>query len=202
MPAPYLLTCLFRSPDRAGLFVPQHLRVPGDDRDSWIVGRPGWREAGRPTHRCCRSIRGAPSSIAIRNLSGLFRINAAIGGCYVLGNGYHPFSTGPARSLPTRLGHAALAALADDGGSGSEEAGNRYCALLLRILLFSPGQNICRRIMAHVRTDGRSGTHRIGRRTQNDAGRRSQYLFASIMAVVGRGNQPSGSRDAHSCCRV
>jgi hypothetical protein len=28
------------------------------------------------------------------NLSDLFRINAAIGGCFVLGFGYHRFSTG------------------------------------------------------------------------------------------------------------
>jgi hypothetical protein len=115
MPAPYFLICLL--PTEQGRFVPQQPRFPGDDRDSWIVARPGWREAGRPTHRCCRSIRGAPSS-AIRNLSGLFRINAAIGGCFVSGFGDHRFSTGPAQSLPTRLGHAALA-VADDGGSGT-----------------------------------------------------------------------------------
>ena len=52
------------------------------------------------------------------NLSDLFRINAAIGGCFVSGFGDRRFSTGPAQSLPTRLGHAALA-VADDGGSGT-----------------------------------------------------------------------------------
>jgi hypothetical protein len=46
------------------------------------------------------------------------------------------------------------------GDVAREEAGNRYRVVLLRILLFRPGQNVCRRIMAHVRTDGRSWTHR------------------------------------------
>jgi hypothetical protein len=85
MPAPYLFICLL--PTEQGRFVPQQPRFPGDDRDSWIVARPGWREAGRPT-------------------------------CFVSGFGDHRFSTGPAQSLPTRLGHAALA-VADDGGSGT-----------------------------------------------------------------------------------
>jgi hypothetical protein len=37
---------------------------------------------------------------------------------FVSGFGCDRFSTGPAQSLPTRLGHAALA-VADDGGSGA-----------------------------------------------------------------------------------
>ena len=49
------------------------------------------------------------------------------------------------------------------GEVAREEAGNRYRVVLLRILLFGPGQNVCRCTMAHVRTDGRSWTHRIGR---------------------------------------
>jgi hypothetical protein len=115
MPAPYLLICLL--PTEQGRFVPQQPRFPGDDRDSWIVARPGWREAGRPTHAAAARFAEHPA-LAIRNLSGLFRINAAIGGCFVSGFGDHRFSTGPAQSLPTRLGHAALA-VADDGGSGT-----------------------------------------------------------------------------------
>ena len=78
-------------------------------------------------------------------------------------------------------------------GVRREEAGNRYCIVLLLILLSGPRQDVCRCIMAHVRTDGCPWTHRIGCRTQNDAGRRSQYLFASVMAVLGRGHRPSGS---------
>jgi hypothetical protein len=78
--------------------------------------RDGGKRAGRLTAAAARF--AEDPALAIRNLSGLFRINAAIGGCFVSGFGDHRFSTGPAQSLPTRLGHAALA-VADDGGSGT-----------------------------------------------------------------------------------
>jgi hypothetical protein len=78
--------------------------------------RDGGKRAGRLTAAAARF--AEHPALAIRNLSGLFRINAAIGGCFVSGFGDHRFSTGPAQSLPTRLGHAALA-VADDGGSGT-----------------------------------------------------------------------------------
>jgi len=78
--------------------------------------RDGGKRAGRLTAAAARF--ADHPALAIRNLSGLFRINAAIGGCFVSGFGDHRFSTGPAQSLPTRLGHAALA-VADDGGSGT-----------------------------------------------------------------------------------
>ena len=78
--------------------------------------REGGKRAGRLTAAAARF--ADHPALAIRNLSGLFRINAAIDGCFVSGFGDHRFSTGPAQSLPTRLGHAALA-VADDGGSGT-----------------------------------------------------------------------------------
>ena len=57
--------------------------------------------------------------------------------------------------------HTALAE-ADEGEVRREEAGNRYCIVLLLSLLSGPRQDVCRCIMAHVRTDGCPWTHRIG----------------------------------------
>ena len=116
MPAPYLLICLL--PTEQGRFVPQQPRFPGDDRDSRVVARPGVAGSGPANSPLLPLDSRSTQLIAIRNLSGLFRINAAIDGCFVSGFGDHRFSTGPAQSLPTRLGHAALA-VADDGGSGT-----------------------------------------------------------------------------------
>jgi len=45
------------------------------------------------------------------------------------------------------------------GELGREEAGNGYCIVLLLNLLSGPRQDICRRIMAHVRTDGCPWAH-------------------------------------------
>ena len=77
----------------------------------------GGKQAGQLTAAAARFAEHLALKLSL-NLSDLFRINAAIGGCFVSGFGDHRFSTGPADSLSTRLGHAALA-VADDGGSGT-----------------------------------------------------------------------------------
>ena len=51
------------------------------------------------------------------NLSDLFRINAAIGGCFVSGSGIIDFRRG--RRNRCRRGLVAALAAADDGGSGT-----------------------------------------------------------------------------------
>ena len=95
--------------------MPQQLRFPGDVRDRLTVGSD--RDGRLTPHSAARFAEHLALKLSL-NLSDLFRINAAIGGCFVSGFGDHRFSTGPAQSLPTRLGHAALA-VADDGGSGT-----------------------------------------------------------------------------------
>jgi hypothetical protein len=57
--------------------------------------------------------------------------------------------------------HTALAE-ANEGEVRREEAGNRYCIVLLLSLLSGLRQDVCRCIVAHVRTDGCPWTHRIG----------------------------------------
>jgi len=96
--------------------VPQQLRFPGDVRDRLTVGSD--RDGRLTPHSAARFAEHLVLKLSL-NLSDLFRINAAIGGCFVSGFGDHRFSTGPADSLSTRLGHAALAVAADDGGSGT-----------------------------------------------------------------------------------
>ena len=54
---------------------------------------------------------------------------------------------------PSRVGKPTM------GELGREEAGNRCCIVLLVNLLSGPRQDICRRIMAHVRTDGCPWAH-------------------------------------------
>jgi hypothetical protein len=45
------------------------------------------------------------------------------------------------------------------GELAREETGNRCCIVLLLSLLTGPRQDICRRIVAHVRTDGCPWAH-------------------------------------------
>ena len=80
MPAPYLLTCLFRFPTEQGRFVPQQLRFPGDVRDRLTVGCD---RDGRLTPRSAARFAEHLALKLSLNLSDLFRINAAIGGCFV-----------------------------------------------------------------------------------------------------------------------
>ena len=94
MPAPYLLTypvsvsrqsrgvlCLSNS----GFLGMIAIAGLSPDRD-------GGKRAGRLTAAAARF--AEHPALAIRNLSGLFRINAAIGGCFVSGFGYHRFRRG------------------------------------------------------------------------------------------------------------
>jgi hypothetical protein len=46
-----------------------------------------------------------------------------------------------------------------DYGGAREEAGNRYCVVLLLNLLSRPREDVCRRTMAHVRTDSCPWAH-------------------------------------------
>ena len=63
------------------VLLPQQLRSLGDDCDSLTVGPTEAAGSGRrPTHRSCRSI-ALSTSFSYRNVSDLFRINAAISGC-------------------------------------------------------------------------------------------------------------------------
>jgi hypothetical protein len=101
---PYLLACLFRFPDFLAMIAIAGLSP----------ARDGGKRAGRLTAAAARF--AEHPALAIRNLSGLFRINAAIGGCFVSGSGIIDFRRG--RRNRCRRGLFALA-VADDGGSGT-----------------------------------------------------------------------------------
>ena len=95
-------------------------------------------------------------------------MNAAISGWQLVAlcvndrcRGNHRISTAAGESPPTtaRIPRWQKPMM---GEVRREEAGNRYCIVLLLSLLSGPRQDVCRRIMADVRTDGCPWTHRIG----------------------------------------
>ena len=95
------------SPTERGRFVPQQLRFPGDVRDRLTVGSD--RDGRLTPHSAARFA----EHLALK-LSDLFRINAAIGGCFVSGFG----STG-AGGIAVDEAWSCSLAVADDGGSGT-----------------------------------------------------------------------------------
>ena len=89
MPAPYLLTCPLRSP-------------------IWTVGPTGAAAGRWPTHRSYSLDSAEAPASSYRNISDLFRINAAIRGWQLVAlcvndrcRGNHRFSTAAGKSPPT-----------------------------------------------------------------------------------------------------
>ena len=91
--------------------MPQQLRFPGDVRDRLTVGSD--RDGRLTPHSAARFAEHLVLKLSL-NLSDLFRINAAIGGCFVSGFG----STG-AGGIAVDEAWSCSLAVADDGGSST-----------------------------------------------------------------------------------
>ena len=91
--------------------MPQQLRFPGDVRDRLTVGSD--RDGRLTPHSAARFAEHLVLKLSL-NLSDLFRINAAIGGCFVSGFG----STG-AGGIAVDETWSCRVGSSDDGGSGT-----------------------------------------------------------------------------------